>query len=68
MTLLAPDETGEMAQILASHTGYVGGMDTDSWGGFFPSLFLTTVFPLLLHSFLVRRLATLGVRSVRARP
>ena len=39
MTLLVTVETGEMAQVLASRTGYVGGMDTDGWGGVFPSLF-----------------------------
>ena len=39
MTLLVTVETSEMAQILASRTGYVGGMDTNGWGGVFPSLF-----------------------------
>ena len=39
MTLLVTVETGEMAQVLASRTGYVGGMDTNGWGGVFPSLF-----------------------------
>ena len=39
MTLLVTVETGEMAQVLASRTGYIGGMDTDGWGGVFPSLF-----------------------------
>ena len=36
VTLLATVETGEMAQILASYTGYVGGMDTGGWGEVFP--------------------------------
>ena len=64
MTLLATVETGEMAQVLASRTGYVGGMDTDSWSGVFPSLFLTTVFLFLLPSFLVGGPAILGPRGV----
>ena len=52
MTLFVTVKTGEMAQVLASRTGYVGGMDADGWGGVFPSLFLTTVFLFLLLSFL----------------
>ena len=36
MTLLVTVETSEMAQVLASRTGYVGGMGIDSWGGAFP--------------------------------
>ena len=39
MTVLVIVETGEMAQILVSHTGYIGGIDTDGWGGIFPNLF-----------------------------
>ena len=39
MTLFVTVETGEMVQVLASHTGYVGDMDTNGWGGVFPSLF-----------------------------
>ena len=39
MTLLVTVETGEIAQVLASRTGYVGGIDTDGWDGVFPSLF-----------------------------
>ena len=39
MTLLVNVETSEMAQLLASCTGYVGDIDTHSWGGVFPSLF-----------------------------
>ena len=39
MTLLVTVETGEMTQVLASRTGYVDGMDTNGWGGVFPSLF-----------------------------
>ena len=39
MTLLVIIETGEMAQILASRTGYIGGMDTNGLGEVFPSLF-----------------------------
>ena len=38
MTLLVIVEKDEMAQVLASRTGYVGGMDTDGWGGVFSSL------------------------------
>ena len=39
MTLLITIETGEMAQVFASRTGYVGGMDTNGWGEVFPNLF-----------------------------
>ena len=39
MTLLVTVEIGEMAQVLASRTGYVRDMDTNGWGGVFPSLF-----------------------------
>ena len=39
MTFLVTVETGEMAQVFASRTGYVGGMDTNGWGGVFPSRF-----------------------------
>ena len=64
MTLLATVETDEMAQVFASRTGYVGGIDTDGWGGVFPSLFLTTVFLFLFPSFLVGGPAILGPRGV----
>ena len=30
-------ETSEMTQVLASHAGNVGSIDTDGWGGVFPS-------------------------------
>ena len=39
MSFLVTVEPGEMAQVLASRTGYVGGMDTNGWGRVFPSLF-----------------------------
>ena len=65
MTLLVTVETGNMAQVLASRTGFVGGIDTDGWGGVFPSLFLTTVFLFLLPSFLVGGLAILGPQRVQ---
>ena len=65
MTLLVTIETGNMAQVLASRTGFVGGIDTDGWGGVFPSLFLTTVFLSLLPSFLVGGLAILGPQRVQ---
>ena len=39
MTFLVTVETGEMAQVLASRTGYVGDMDINGWGEVFPSLF-----------------------------
>ena len=64
MTILVTIETGDMAQVLASRTGFVGGMDTDGWGGVFPSLFLTTVFLFLLPSFLVKGLAIFGPQGV----
>ena len=64
MTLLVTVETGEMAQVLTSRTGYVGGMHTDGWDGVFPSLFLTTVFLFLLPNFLVGGPAILGPRGV----
>ena len=65
MTLLVTIETGNMAQVLASRTGFVGGIDTDGWGGVFPSLFLTTVFLSLLPSFLVGGLAILGPQRLQ---
>ena len=36
MTLLVNVKTSEMAQVLVSRTGYVGGIDNDSWGRAFP--------------------------------
>ena len=38
MTLLTIIEIGEMAQVFVSCANYVGGMDTDGWGGVFPGL------------------------------
>ena len=36
VTLLVIVETGEMTQVFASRTGYLGSMDTGGWGGVFP--------------------------------
>ena len=64
MTLLVIVETSDMAQVLASRTGFVGGIDIDDWGEVFPSLFLTTVFLFLFPSFFVGGLAILGPQRV----
>ena len=65
MTLFATIETGNMAQVLVSRTGFIRGIDTDGWGEVFPSLFLTTVILSLLPSFLVGGLAILGPQRVQ---
>ena len=38
MAFFVTVETGEMTQVLASHAGNVGGMDTGDWDGVFPGL------------------------------
>ena len=39
VTFLVAVETSEMTQVLASHVGNVGGIDTGDWGGVFPGSF-----------------------------
>ena len=63
MTLLVTVETGEIAQVLASRTGYVGGMDTNGWDGVFPGSLVISC-RRSRHS---RTAKNVGARSVGAR-
>ena len=64
MIFLIAVETDNMTQVIASPTGSAGRIGIDSWVRVLPSLLLTTMFLLLLPSFLVGDLAILGPRGM----